>query len=191
MEQQELLAAPTGMSPGPHRPKQSSISFPSLTSSAFILQCLLFSIALTQWQMHFHPKCQGKEDWFIWYRSLYHISWHYGWGRILPSIWWISSRAQSYESCWISCQSHGRAGLRNKPLSPALCHVFTTLLFAKISQQNQSVCRLLSKTILYFLHPLYSYLSIYFLIFLFMPALNSTFFYISILGANDQICCQK
>lgn len=111
---------------------------------------------------------------------------------VLPSIWWISARAQNCESWWIFCHSHGRAGLRNKPLSPALCHVFTTLPFANISQQNQSVSRLLSKTILFFLHPLYSYLTIHFLIFLFVLALNSIFFYnIIILGANDQICCQK
>lgn len=43
-------------------------------------------------------------------------------------------------------------GLRNKPLSPALCHMLTKFLFTKISQQNQSVLRLLSKPILYFLH---------------------------------------
>lgn len=49
-------------------------------------------------------------------------------------------------------------------------------LIAKISQQNQSVSRLLSKTILYFLHPFYSYLTIHFLVFLFVLALNSIFF---------------
>lgn len=140
---------------GLHRPKQSNISFPSLTSSSSILQYLLFPIGLTQWQRHFHPKCEGKEDWCRYGAGVYTILADIMNGEgVLPSIWWISARAQNCESWWISCQSHGRAGLRNKPLSPALCHVLTTLLFAKISQQNQSVCRLLSKTILYFLHPL-------------------------------------
>lgn len=93
--------------------------------------------------------------------------------------------------------SHMGGQDRNKPLSNALCHVFTTLLVSKFSWQNQPVSRLLTKTILYFLHHLYSYLSIHFLIFFFILAMNYYFFFffffkdISILGANDLACCQK
>lgn len=73
--------------------------------------------------------------------------------------------------------SHMGGQDRNKPLSNALCHVFTTLLVSKFSWQNQTVSRLLTKTILYFLHHLYSYLSIHFLIFFFILAMNYYFFF--------------
>lgn len=86
------------------------------------------------------------------------------------------NKAQSCQPWWISCQPRGRAEKqRNKPLSPALCHVFVTLLVSKFPLQNQPVSRLLTKTILYILHPLYSYLSIHFLIFLFILAMNWVF----------------
>lgn len=70
-------------------------------------------------------------------------------GRALLSIWWISDRAQNCQPKWISWQPRGRAGLRNKPLYSALCHVFTTLLVSRFPLQNQPLSRLLTKTILY------------------------------------------
>ena len=38
------------------------LSFPPPASSSFILQHLLFPIALTQWQTYFQSECDGKED---------------------------------------------------------------------------------------------------------------------------------
>lgn len=122
--------------PGTSQAKaKQHLSFPPLASSSFILQHLRFPISLSGRHISSLNEMERRIDSYGTgvYTMLADII---NWERALPSMWWISARAQNCQPQWMSCQPRGRAGWRNKPLSPAVCLVFTTLLVftAKITQ---------------------------------------------------------
>lgn len=146
MEQQEILAAPTGLSPGLHRPKQSNTSLylPNLSfltlkplpSSCSCCSFLLFSLS---------GRCisisnaeERRIDWCS--RAVYTILADIMDGeRVLPSVWWISVRTKPWALMdLLSVTREGRTENQTSVTCTLPCAHHTPV--HQSPQKNQSSC---------------------------------------------------